>query len=44
MKRLRHTSRRFSHVFEMLLTSALIPPVAEFWRLVGSLKYRTWLA
>ena len=44
MKRLRHTSRRFSHVLEMLLTSALIPPVAEFWRLVGSLKYRTWLA
>jgi GT2 family glycosyltransferase len=43
-KRLRHTSRRFSHVIEMLFTSAVIPPVAVFWRLVGSIKYRAWLA
>jgi glycosyltransferase involved in cell wall biosynthesis len=33
----RHT---FSHVFEMIVTSALIPPLAVFWRLVGAVRYR----
>jgi glycosyltransferase involved in cell wall biosynthesis len=38
--RLRHTSRHTSHVLEMLITSALIPPVAVYWRLRGAVKYR----
>ena len=40
MERLRHTSRTISHVAEMALTSALIPPLAVFWRLRGAVKYR----
>lgn len=39
-KRLRGTSRSWSHVLEMALTSMLIPPLAVFWRLVGSLRFR----
>jgi GT2 family glycosyltransferase len=39
-KRLRGTSRSWSHVLEMALTSMLIPPLAVFWRMVGSLKFR----
>ncbi len=38
--RLRDTSRRAAHVAEMLITSALIPPVAVYWRLRGAVKYR----
>lgn len=38
--RLRDTARTRRHVLETLLTSALIPPVAVFWRIRGSLKYR----
>lgn len=38
--RLHRTSRRPLHVAEMLFTSALIPPLAVFWRLVGAMKYR----
>ncbi len=38
--RLRDTSRRPRHVIEMALTSALIPPLAIFWRLVGALRFR----
>jgi GT2 family glycosyltransferase len=41
--RLRHTSKRMVHIAEMLITSALIPPVAVFWRVVGAFRYRTWL-
>jgi len=40
LKRLRRTSRRFDHVVEMALTSALIPPIAVFWRMAGAVKYR----
>jgi glycosyltransferase involved in cell wall biosynthesis len=40
-RRLAHTSRRPIHVAEMVLTSALIPPVAVFWRLLGAIRYRT---
>ncbi|MGQ0750741.1 MAG: glycosyltransferase family 2 protein [Betaproteobacteria bacterium] len=43
VKRLRHTSRRLGHVTEMVVTSALIPPVAVFWRIAGAIRYRTWL-
>jgi GT2 family glycosyltransferase len=39
--RLRGTSLAPRHVAEMLLTSALIPPLALFWRLAGALRYRT---
>lgn len=38
--RLRGTSRRPAHIAEMAFTSALIPPLAVFWRLVGAMKYR----
>ncbi len=40
VQRLRHTSRRTRHVAEMLLTSAVIPPVAVYWRILGALRYR----
>ncbi len=38
--RLRGTSRRWSHVVEMLWTSIAIPPLAIAWRLVGAIRYR----
>ncbi|RJG06709.1 glycosyltransferase family 2 protein [Noviherbaspirillum cavernae] len=38
--RLRHTSRSPAHVAEMIVTSALIPPAAVFWRAVGALRFR----
>lgn len=40
LERLQHTSRTLSHVAEMIVTSAVIPPLAVFWRLCGALKYR----
>ena len=39
-RRLHGTSRRPSHVAEMVVTSALIPPLAVFWRLRGAIAYR----
>lgn len=39
--RLRGASRAPSHIAEMLITSALIPPVCIFWRLAGAIRYRT---
>jgi len=42
-KRLRDTSKRPSHVAEMLVTSALIPPLSVFWRLRGAVAYQVWL-
>lgn len=39
-KRLRGTSRAPSHIAEMVLTSALIPPLAVFWRLIGAIRFR----
>ena len=44
IQRLRGTSHKPSHVAEMIVTSALIPPVAVFWRLAGALKFRTAFA
>jgi glycosyltransferase involved in cell wall biosynthesis len=44
LQRLRGTSRDPMHVLEMMLTSALIPPLAVFWRLAGSLKFRVGFA
>lgn len=38
--RLKHTSRAAGHVWEMVITSALIPFLSVFWRIYGALKYR----
>jgi cellulose synthase/poly-beta-1,6-N-acetylglucosamine synthase-like glycosyltransferase len=40
IKRLRGTSKSFSHVGEMIVTSALIPPCALYWRMVGAVRFR----
>ncbi len=40
--RLTRTSHSASHVLEMLVTSALIPPLAVFWRLWGAVRFRVW--
>jgi cellulose synthase/poly-beta-1,6-N-acetylglucosamine synthase-like glycosyltransferase len=39
-QRLRGTSRSLPHRAEMALTSALIPPLAVYWRLRGALEHR----
>lgn len=39
-RRLRGASRSPGHVLEMLVTSVFIPPLALFWRIVGSIRYR----
>ncbi len=41
-RRLRGTSCAPSHVAEMAVTSALIPPLSVFWRLCGAMKFRVW--
>jgi glycosyltransferase involved in cell wall biosynthesis len=38
--RLRGTSRAPRHVAEMVVTSALIPPLAVYWRLRGAVRWR----
>jgi hypothetical protein len=38
--RLVGTSRAPAHVAEMIVTSAVIPPLAVFWRLRGAARYR----
>lgn len=40
VQRLRKTTKAPAHVAEMIVTSALIPPLAVFWRAVGALKFR----
>jgi GT2 family glycosyltransferase len=40
LRRLATTSHRIKHVVEMIVTSALIPPLAIFWRLRGAFRYR----
>ncbi len=42
LRRLRGTSHRFSHVWEMMYTSALIPFLSIYWRLRGAWQFRTW--
>ncbi|RZI40269.1 glycosyltransferase [Herbaspirillum sp. HC18] len=42
-QRLKKTSRSPLHILEMLITSALIPPLAVFWRMVGAVKFRARL-
>lgn len=39
-QRLKHTSKAPAHVAEMIVTSALIPPLAVYWRAVGAFKFR----
>jgi GT2 family glycosyltransferase len=43
LQRLEKTSRSPAHVIEMIVTSALIPPLAVFWRAVGAIKFRIGL-
>jgi glycosyltransferase involved in cell wall biosynthesis len=40
IRRLRKTSRAPGHILEMIVTSALIPPLAVFWRLWGAIRFR----
>jgi cellulose synthase/poly-beta-1,6-N-acetylglucosamine synthase-like glycosyltransferase len=40
LRRLRGTSQSLSHRGEMLLTSALIPPLSLYWRARGALRHR----
>jgi cellulose synthase/poly-beta-1,6-N-acetylglucosamine synthase-like glycosyltransferase len=40
LRRLDGTAHTPSHVAEMAVTSALIPPLSIYWRLRGALKYR----
>ncbi len=37
--RLRNTRRSLGHVLEMVMTSALIPPLSVYWRLRGALRF-----
>lgn len=43
-QRLAGTAKTVSHVAEMLVTSALIPPLAVFWRLTGAIRFRVRFA
>lgn len=38
--RLRGTRKTLGHVAEMIVTSAVIPPLAVFWRLAGAARFR----
>jgi glycosyltransferase involved in cell wall biosynthesis len=40
IRRLQGGPNTAAHVADMLLTSALIPPAAVFWRALGAIKYR----
>ncbi|WP_345947998.1 glycosyltransferase [Mucilaginibacter sp. PAMB04274] len=42
LKRLAHTSHAFSHVSEMLYTSAVIPFASVYWHFYGCYKYGVW--
>lgn len=44
VQRLRGTAKTAMHVADMIVTSALIPPLAVFWRLVGAIRYRVRFA
>lgn len=39
-RRLHGTSRAPTHVLEMLVTSAIIPPLSLFWRVRGAVRHR----
>jgi len=40
--RLRNTSKSIDHVFEMLVTSMVIPFISVFWRMYGAIKFRVF--
>lgn len=42
--RLRHTSHDPRHIAEMLYTSAVIPPLAVYWRIAGALRFKVAFA
>lgn len=44
MRRLHGTSRRAPHVAEMILTSLLVPPLAVFWRIAGTIRFQRGFA
>jgi GT2 family glycosyltransferase len=44
VRRLTGTAKTASHVAEMIVTSALIPPLAVFWRIAGAIRYRVRFA
>jgi GT2 family glycosyltransferase len=44
IRRLRGNATSVAHVADMLVTSALIPPLAVFWRAIGAIKYRVRFA
>ncbi len=41
VRRLKTTSKHASHVFEMIITSAVIPFLSVYWTLYGSFRYKT---
>ena len=41
-KRLKHTSKKFTHVVEMIVTSACIPFISVYWQLYGAWRYRVF--
>ena len=41
-RRMQHTSHGLNHLIEMLVTSALIPPLSVYWRLRGAVKFRVF--
>jgi hypothetical protein len=41
-RRLHGTTHSFRHASEMIVTSALIPPLSVFWRLYGALRFRVF--
>jgi GT2 family glycosyltransferase len=43
-RRLAGTVKTVSHIAEMIVTSALIPPLAVFWRIAGAIRYRVRFA
>ena len=40
VRRIRGTSHAPRHIAEMVVTSALIPPLSVFWRLYGAVRFR----
>jgi hypothetical protein len=41
-QRLSQTAYTIGHIADMVLTSALIPPLSVFWRLRGAVRFRVW--
>jgi glycosyltransferase involved in cell wall biosynthesis len=41
-KRLAYTTHSWSHIGEMIMTSAAIPFVATYWSLYGAWRYKVW--